>query len=184
MRSKHQKQLRTMVNSAYDLQQLRIATGNRIVANFYARLGVAPGTKLTDVDKKKMLKQIIEAYKRLTDGAAEKLADPNIQSDDMFQGEPLIDGDIELNMIEHYFALLKQEQSMLGATGKISKVLARYPVWIEILKEEAGIGPAIAGVLIGEYDVQISPNPSKFVAYAGCEPVPTRDKAGNPVKDG
>ena len=50
--------LRTSVRGAYDLQKLRISTGNRIVANFKAKLGQLPGKaeKTLEAEEKKVLK--------------------------------------------------------------------------------------------------------------------------------
>ena len=39
----NQHDIRVMVRGAYDLQKLRIQIGNRIVGNFKAKLGQAPG---------------------------------------------------------------------------------------------------------------------------------------------
>ena len=43
--------VRTVVRGTYDIQNLRIQTGNRIVANFKARLGQAPSEKEETMDK-------------------------------------------------------------------------------------------------------------------------------------
>ena len=47
-----QQELRSTVNGAYQIQKLRIQTGNRIVANFKIELGQKPGTSEEDMDKK------------------------------------------------------------------------------------------------------------------------------------
>ena len=54
----NQHDLRVMVRGAYDLQKLRIQMGNRIVGNFKAKLGQAPGESeddALDAEGKKIL---------------------------------------------------------------------------------------------------------------------------------
>ena len=43
-------QIRNIVSSMYDMQKLRISTGNRIVQDFYRNLGIAPSTSPDDVN--------------------------------------------------------------------------------------------------------------------------------------
>lgn len=75
--------IRTMVRGAYDLQKLRIQVGNRIVANFKAKVGQLPGMKESDLDEaaKELLARLREAN-LITDSVVEinaevRLPDPD-----------------------------------------------------------------------------------------------------------
>ena len=54
--------IRNLIRGFYDVQKLRISTGNRIVANFHAKLGRKPGQKLDEIDpeSKKILDQLVK----------------------------------------------------------------------------------------------------------------------------
>ncbi len=63
--------IRTMVRSVYDLQGIRIQMGNRITANWKSKLGLmSEGLNEAQLEKqeKKVLKQLRDDYKRITDG--------------------------------------------------------------------------------------------------------------------
>jgi len=65
-----QKQkIRTLVAGVYDIQKLRIATGNRIVQSFNIQMGQAPSTKQDDMDKEaqKLISKLRDEYKLITD---------------------------------------------------------------------------------------------------------------------
>lgn len=63
------EKIRNLVSSYYDMQKLRIQTGNRIVASFNIQLGQAPSTKQEDMSEEQ--KALIDNYRaaasRITD---------------------------------------------------------------------------------------------------------------------
>jgi hypothetical protein len=67
--------LKVMVRAVYDLQKLRIQQGNRIVANFKAKLGQAPSMPEDDLDEvtKALLLRLRTDNKLITTGAIEEL---------------------------------------------------------------------------------------------------------------
>ena len=134
--------LRTMVRGTYDIQELRIQMGNRIVGNFKVKLGIEPGTKekdLPDAEKKKMLDLLRAEHQRITDGI--------ITLDTA--GDGVISTQAEMNLVGHYITLLRQEQSLFKDMGM---VVSQMPIWQEFLVDIRGVGPAMAGVIISELD--------------------------------
>lgn len=61
--------LRVIVRGGYDLQRLRIQMGNRLVGNFKAKLGQAPGAseETLDDESKKMLADLRAVLPKITD---------------------------------------------------------------------------------------------------------------------
>jgi hypothetical protein len=70
MNNVNRRQLRTLVRGAYDVQKLRIEMGNRIVANFKAKLGQEPGKRedSIDPDAQGVLNSLRKSYRKITDG--------------------------------------------------------------------------------------------------------------------
>ena len=104
--------LRSYVRGAYDIQMLRVQTGNRIVAVFREKLGIEPGEKtekIKDMVVKKAIKIIMEDYKTVTDGAIE-MADLA----DRKQG--LITSKVEYTLADNYYTLLQEDLETLTCT--------------------------------------------------------------------
>jgi hypothetical protein len=152
--------IRTYVRSTYDIQKLRIATGNRIVSNFRVKLGIAPSKKEDDEkEAKKLLDALREQYKLLASAIMEH---PRAK----FQARGQITSYAEFALLSHYEELLKQEESQFRALGK---VLAEVPIYNSFLSEVRGIGPAMAGVIVSEFDPHAAQYPSSFWKYAGLD---------------
>ena len=69
--------LRTFVRGAYDVQKLRIQTGNRIVANFKTQLGQAPGTKEDELSDE--AKSILDNFRAEYDLIADAIISDGVQ---------------------------------------------------------------------------------------------------------
>ena len=154
-----QDQLKTLVRGTYDIQALRIAMGNRLVGNFKVKLGIKPGTKekdLSDQKKQRLLKVIRMAYQRITDGI--------ITLDT--EGEGIISTETEMTLVRQYIELLKREEAQFKDIGKI---VAHFTLWQDFLKDVRGVGPAMAGVILSEFDPRIGTKPSSFIAFAGLD---------------
>lgn len=139
--------LRTQVRSMYDLQKLRIQMGNRIVGNFKAKLGQLPSKKeetLSAADKK-LLDRIRADYKKLTDGVV------NITTlKKNFKGEGIINDFAELRLIDSYVQLERHERNGFAT---LEETLESFPIWSQYLSGIDGIGPQMAGVVIGEINI-------------------------------
>lgn len=68
------EKIRNLVSSIYDIQKLRIATGNRIVHSFNTQMGQKPQTKQKDMEKEaaELIKELRSEYKRITDAYVDK----------------------------------------------------------------------------------------------------------------
>ena len=68
-----------LVKMKYDLQKLRIATGNRLCASFNIQLGQQPSTPQQDMpdESQKLLKKLTAEYDRITDAMIENKASVN-----------------------------------------------------------------------------------------------------------
>lgn len=163
-------QLKTMVRGAYDMQKLRIQTGNRVAGNFRAKLGQKPGKKATDTLSKedlKLLDQLKRSHKRITDALiAAKKKGP-------FPGDEVISSLTELSLVRQYVELEKVESNHFK---DIKIALSDFPIYTEFLVKINGIGPRMAGVIISEFDIHKAKYPSSLWAYAGLDVAP--DGAG------
>ena len=158
----HRHELRIMVRGIYDLQKLRIQMGNRIVMNFLAKLGQAPGEKgdTLEAENKHVLDMLKERYKKLTDGVMDLPAMKD------FDGDEVISSYAELAMLAHYLMMEKQERRGFREIGLL---LDEIPIYGHFLKGVKGIGPAMAGVLISEIDIREARHPSSLWKYAGLD---------------
>lgn len=154
--------IKTLVRGAYDIQKLRIQTGNRIVGNFKVKLGQQPGRPEADIDADgKMLLDILRRdYKLLTEGVVD------LPSKKKFKGGEVISTYTELVLIDQYFKL---EESEKRHFRQLEKVLSEYPIYTEFLKGVCGVGPAMAGVIISEIDITRAQYPSSVWKYAGVD---------------
>ena len=93
-----QSEIRAMVRGAYDIQKLRIQTGNRIVRNFKAKLGQEgpDNENVLDKEAKKILTDLRLAYNRITDGLVKF---PRLVDFPFLKGEGIIDNYTELSLV-------------------------------------------------------------------------------------
>ncbi len=156
------EQLRTLVRGAYDIQKLRIQMGNRIVGNFKVKLGQKPGEKEEEIeeDAKAVLADLRMRYKKLTDGVK------TFPRQAAFEGDEVISTYTELCLLAQYVGLEKAETEHFTRLGKI---LTEFPIWNEFLLDVKGVGPAMAGVIISEFDIHKARYPSSMWAYAGLD---------------
>lgn len=158
-------QLKTLVRGAYDLQKLRIQTGNRIVGNFKVKLGQEPGQKEEKINQegKRILASLRLGYKRITDGLT-RLPGPT-----RFKGDGVIDTYTEFVLVSQYLCLERQEA---GSFRNLVNVLKDFPIYTEFLEGVKGVGPAMAGVIISEFDISRARYPSSLWKYAGLDVAP------------
>ena len=165
--------IRSIVRGIYDLQDLRIKTGQRLSANFYLKLGKSTeALDKEEIDRLQagILTKLKADYARMTDGVACEGADGliSIPTRKRFVPTGLISTYSEAIMTSNYLKLLEDEEQQFK---KLGAVLDDYPIWTEFLQKVDGIGPAIAGVLISEIDIEKAEYPSSLAAYAGLDVV-------------
>tara|TARA_R110002073_G_scaffold70989_3_gene174797 strand:- start:653 stop:1519 length:867 start_codon:yes stop_codon:yes gene_type:complete len=154
--------LKTIVRGAYDIQKNRIQTGNRLVGNFKAKLGQAPSEKEDTIDKEgqQVLLNLRRSHKLLTEGVA------SFPRQATFKGDEVISDYTELCLVDNYLELEAQEKSHFRRLGNILK---GYPIYNEFLLGVAGVGPAMAGVMLSEIDITKAEYPSSLHKYAGLD---------------
>lgn len=166
--------IRTMVRGAYDLQKLRIQMGNRVTANFKAKLGLTPdGMSEKELEKaeKKILDQLRQSYMRITDGVVaegQESVEGKLPSLKKFKGDNLISSYTELVLVDQYMGLLRDEEKHFKQLGR---VLEGIPIYDQFLSQVRGIGPAMAGIIISEIDITRAEYPSSVWKYAGLDAV-------------
>lgn len=157
------QQLRTLVRGAYDIQKLRIQTGNRIVANFKAKLGQLPSETeedTLDIDGKQTLKILRQRYDKLMDGVK------TFPRQKGFKGDEIISAYTEMCLVHQYMDLEKSEDFHFG---RLKSVLKEFPIYTEFLESVKGVGPAIAGIIIGEIDIHEATYVSSLWKYCGLD---------------
>jgi len=169
------KALRIMVRGAYALQKLRIQSGLRLCANFRDKLMVEAEamepTEEGELGKKaiKVLDDLKARYARLTDGIARNRTLPAREG---FVGDGVISDFVELVLIHQYQGIEKQEREQFRVMGE---TLELVPIYREWLRDQRGIGPALAAVLITWFDITKAERPSQFWAFAGLDVVSNVD---------
>lgn len=153
--------IRPLVRGFYDLQHLRIQSGQRIVATFKHKLGIRPGEKEDkelDAEGKKILKDLRDSYKLLTEGVVVKAKN--------FKGEGLISSFSEFSLVAQYLSLEEAEKEQLS---RIDKIVQEHPLWENFLKDVKGVGPTLAAVILSEIDITKCTYPSSLYRYAGLD---------------
>ena len=157
--------LKTYVSGAYDIQELRIQMGNRIIANWKAKQGQAPSAKEETMDEKgkEILDSLRSGYKTLTAGIN------SLPRKITFEGNEVISDYTILCLMDSYVNLEKQEKHHFNY---LKHILEDYPIYNEFLKDVKGVGPAIAAVIISEIDITKAKYPSSIWKYAGLDVAP------------
>lgn len=163
--------IRSMVRGVYDLQTLRIQTGNRIVANFKDKLGQDPSMSEKELEKKEksLLNNLRLDYARITDGVVEEFQEGSkLITEKKFKPGKLIDSYTELCLFHQYVVILKDEEAMFA---RLKYALADFPIYNEFLKEISGLGPALSAVIVSEIDIKNSEYVSSLWKYTGLDVV-------------
>jgi len=157
-----QHDIRVIVRGAYDIQALRIQMGNRIVANFKAKLGQAPSESEDELDDdaKQILSDLRSSYKKITDGVK------RFPKHNSFVGDEIISSFTELCLVGQYVDL---EDDEIRHFKRIDQALEDVPIYTEYLKHVRGIGPAMAGVIVSEIDISKARYPSSLWKLCGLD---------------
>lgn len=180
--------IRSMVRGTYDLQGLRVGMGNRIVANFKAKLGLKQdgmSEKQLAKQEKAILDMLREDYKRITDGVileGEEAVYSKLPTERRFKGGEIISSYAELVLVEGYMNILKDEET---GFKRLEKLLVNVPIYTEFLSKVDGLGVQMAGVIISEIDIHEAEYPSSLHKYAGLDVIKVgiyTDEAGKEHK--
>lgn len=157
--------LRAMVRGAYDLQKLRIQAGLRLCANFRAKLGQELGEGDDDLSEEalKVIDKLRASFTRLTDGIAKNRTLPAREG---FKGDDLIADYTDLMLVGQYIELEKVERRQFS---QLKDILPQFRIYRDFLSGVTGIGPALAAVIISEFDIQRCRYVSSMWKYAGLD---------------
>jgi len=159
--STEQDLIRSMISGFYDFQKLRIAAGNRIAAQFKAKLGQNPSQPeeegITDEEDQNLLKTLRTEYRKLMDGVKQvRLA--------TFKATPVISTFTEFILLQQYLDLEEMEKHH---APQIEKRLVMFPIYEAFLNTIKGCGPLMSGVILCEIDITKARYPSSLWQYAG-----------------
>jgi len=154
--------IKIMVRGAYDIQKLRVMMGNRIVANFKAKLGQKPGMSEEELEEaeKTILASLRASYRKITDGVT------TLPRQASFKGDEVISSYTELVLVDQYLSLEQQEDKQFS---RLKNVLKDFPIYNEFLENIYGVGPAMAGVIVSEINIHAAQYPSSLWKYAGLD---------------
>jgi hypothetical protein len=83
-----------------------------------------------------------------------------------FPGDELISGFTEFALVAQYVEL---ESVETGHFKRLGRLLEDVPIYTTFLKDVKGVGPAMAGVIVSEFDITRARYPSSLWAYAGLD---------------
>lgn len=173
--------VRAAINTVYDIQKLRIATGNRIIQSFNHQANVQPGGSPDemDADVRRMITILMEEHTLVVNAYIETFhSKGRIAKAIKYLGAQLtnIKTETDYQMIGIYRGLVEQEKE---ATNIVNRVVSEHPIWDAFLKNVVGCGPLMAAVCISRLDPYKARHVSSFWRYAGLDTV--WESAGNPT---
>jgi hypothetical protein len=157
-----QASLKSLVRGAYDIQKMRIQTGNRLVANFKTKIGQEPSSSEDSLDAtgKMLLVQLRQDFLKITDGVV-KL--PKLHK---FKALGVISDYTELCLVAQY---LDYERVEYDHFKRLESVLNFHRIYVHWLKNVKGCGPAMSAVIISEINIEKARHPSSIWKYAGLD---------------
>ena len=199
------EKLRNLISTFYDIQKLRISTGNRIVQSFNIQMGQKPSKSQEDMDKEaqKMIQCLRKEYSRITDAYLEgsyvikskNNSDKTIvvkkerniekiisQLNDNKDSEiVLIHNKMDYDLMSLYIDLLATEENN---NKIIAKEVTKHPMWDAFFKDVCGCGPLMSAVCIAYFDVHKARHVSSFWKYAGLDTVDVTREDGSHIREG
>lgn len=152
--------LRRIVKGLYDIQDMRLRTGLRVVTQWKIKLGQAPGTKETELteDVKAMLKALRDSYRTITEGV---LKNPKPAD---FKGDALVSTFTEFCLIQQYLDLEAAEKKHVA---NLKNYIETVPLYKDFLVKIKGVGPMMGGVICSHLDIRKAKYPSSLWQYVG-----------------
>lgn len=138
--------------------------GGRLVQNFRSKLGL--DTEDTEDDDVDVIRELQTRYERITDG----IATDKVSRRRSYEYDGVITNYGELLLITHYLKLTSQEKRLFH---DLKEEIKKVDIWQEFFDDVKGVGPAMAGVMISEFDPHSGKYVSSFWKYAGLDTVAT-----------
>lgn len=168
-------QIRNLVDGVYDIQQLRIATGNRVVAALRPEQAteVKPNTSVDNPDgapenqDDSIIKLVVGEYKRVADVYATRYQSKG-RIEKALTGTEYIRTGLDYTLVEQYMKLVDAEE---GLTKAVEKVVKDHPMWDAFFSDVKGCGPLMAAVCLAYLDPYKARHASSFWKYCGLDVV-------------
>lgn len=160
--------IRNLVNGVYDIQKLRISTGNRIVASLRPETDTANEDEATS-----MVKLITDEYTRITDLYVSAFSGRGSVEKSIAKLDPapdLIKSRIDYELVQQYLRLVEAEDAMVKI---VEREVKTHPMWDAFFKDVKGCGPLMSAVCIAYFDPHKARHASSFWRYAGLDVQPT-----------
>lgn len=166
--------LRLITKSFYSLQKERIRFGNRIAAQWKAKMGIKPGTKEEDRAAEdalvaKILDFLHDEFKKVLDGI--KALQTKTRKNDRipltpetFQATPLFSTWTEALIFQLYLDLEAQENRM---KEQLKNYLPPFKIYAEFLSKVHGLGPCSSAILLSWLDIHKATHVSDIWKYCG-----------------
>lgn len=185
--------IRDVLDALYDMQKLRIASGNRLYQIFKDKSD-ADSTIKDEIEKEKLketgeedaldtkaneiLKTVNSEYKELT---AYMVDNNKTIASALKKIETIkILTKTDYSMVKAYNLLLESEESYKKV---LTDNIKDHPVFTGFLSQVKGCGPMMSANILAYLDPYKARHASSFRKYAGLDVVATKDKDGNPVLD-
>jgi len=172
----NQGQLKMLVSTFYDSQDMRIRTGNRIVGNFRLRVGDFENQKQSEKDNK-LINKIVGEYNLFSE---ELVTNRQIQKHFEIKREGVIATAYEWTMVDTYVQHRKAEIEM---GKKIKTYVKDYPIFHHFLQHVKGCGPSMAAVFIAKLDPYVAKHISAYWRYCGVGVRTDIDGKGDSIRD-
>lgn len=180
--------LRSLIENVYDAQSVRIAMGNRLVANLRA-MGVVespqPAKKKknskqeeNDADSEannnednRILIKVLDEFALVSKVYAEKFSSKGSIVKALLATENtnvFIRTELTYNMVSSFTMMSQTEKRMVDTCAREVK---KHPLWDAFFKDVKGCGPLMAAVCIAYLDPYKARFPSSFWKYCGLDVV-------------
>lgn len=157
----NRRKIKSLYKSFKDLQQLRIQTGARIVANVKYKLGIEPGDgEQLHPEAKNIINKMVADFNKITTGM--------VVNSKLIQGVGIISDHAEYALAKAYMQTYETE---LELQKEMKRVLSDLPEYRLFLKHVTGIGPSTAAAIISMIDVFKVRHVSQIYRYCGLDVV-------------
>ena len=142
----YRETIRSLVNSYYDIQKLRVASGNRLYAVFS---GILPNTSFNDI-----IKIVTTEHAIISNENVKKV---NFHLMKSFGTIKAIRSLTDFNLVNTYIGLCDMERSI---EDSIKTTVKEHPLSDTFFKNVLGCGPIMSAVCLAYFDLKHSPSAS------------------------
>lgn len=160
--------IRNSVRFIYDLQHMRIMTGNRLTQSF--RNEESDQVQLTEEQMEKEAKSILSMIQKEFDqiNNIEGFTVRKLKTVLAKGNYQYIKDESDYQLFKTYADLATMEKDNIKA---LERTLNRHPLYTSFLKDVKGCGPLMSAVIISEFDPYKARHVSSFYKYAGLDVV-------------